>query len=83
MPRDFPESVVNNLLQFNFSFKVVSACFVINLRNASSTLLTLGQILRALSQYEIYLTSRLTSLFIFLIELLKPRNLYRLQNDGI
>ena len=69
MPRYFNEFVVYNILPFNFSLKVVSVCFLIDLKRTTTALLTLRQILWALSQYERYFKSWPTYLFIFLKEL--------------
>ena len=70
-PRYFTESVAYNLSPFNFGFKVVFECFLIDLNRTTSILLTLKQILSARSKYERYFKSLVSYLFIFLIELLK------------
>ena len=70
-PKHFTESVSYFLLLFNFSFKVVSVCFLVDLKMTTSVLLTLNQILLTLSQYERCFKSWPTCLFRFLIGLLK------------
>ena len=57
MPRYFTKFVVYNILQFSFTFKVVSVWFLIDLKRATSVLQTSRQILLALSQYERYFKS--------------------------
>ena len=57
MPRYFTEFVVYDLLPFNFSFKVVSVYFLIDLKKTTSVLLTLRETLLALKQYERFFKS--------------------------
>ena len=74
-PRYLTLSVGYSLLPHNFIFKSPSSFFCLDLKITISVFFTLSEILFAFNQLTRYLKSVLTSLFNFLIELLKNNRL--------
>ena len=74
-PKYLTLSVGKSLLQVNFNFILPSNCFCLDLKITSSVFLTLSEILLALSQYNRFFKSILTSLLSFLIDLPKYNKL--------
>ena len=76
-PRYFTLSLVHSLLAYNLTFKLPSNFFCLNLKITTSSFLTLSEILFAFSQLTSCFKSALTSLFSFLIQLLRIIELLR------